>query len=261
MQAYHRDALETAVDVAESDEDILACILTGSLARGWERSDSDVDVIFVVTDEDYDRRRADWDLHYHHDDPCDHEDIYIDGKIVDVEFLEEVADHGSEPARAAFVGAEVEYSTDARISELLETIPVYPTENKSERIRTFYSQMEAYNWYVGEANTRSDAYLGHHTTAQLALFGGRLLLAHNETLFPYHKWFSRVLREVPEKPEGTMDVFDRLLEDGTPEAAEAFTTAIREYRDWETPEVGWPTRFLLDREWQWRDGQPALEEL
>jgi len=261
MRAYHREAVETAVDVARADEEILACILTGSVARGWERPDSDVDVHFVVTEDEYERRRREWDLTYHHFDPCDHEDVYVDGKIADVTFLEEVADHGSEPARAAFVGASVEYSTDPRIPDVLDRIPEYPTAEKVERIRTFYSQMKAYEWYVEQANVRDDPYLGHHTAAQLALFGGRLLLAYNETLFPYHKWFSRVLADIPEKPPGTMRRFETLLAERSAPAAEAFVTAIEDYRDWETPDVDWPTRFLLDREWQWRDGRPALAEL
>mgnify|MGYP000571883026 CR=1 FL=1 len=261
MRDHHESALAAAVADARDDDGFLACILGGSVARGWELPDSDVDVILVATDEEYERRRTEWDLQYYREDVTDHPDVYLDGKIVNLDFLREVAASGSEPARAAFVDADVRYTEDPAVPDLVEAAATYPEEHRRDRIETFYSQMEAYRWFVDEADKRDDPYLRHHAATQLALFGGRLLLAHDRTLFPFHKWFSRTLAEVTEKPEGAMDSFETLLDERTPEAAEAYATSIREFRDWETPEVGWPVRFLLDREWQWREGQPALAEL
>ncbi|WP_436927278.1 nucleotidyltransferase domain-containing protein [Halosimplex amylolyticum] len=261
MRDHHEEALAAAVADAREDDGFLACILAGSVARGWELPDSDVDVILVATGEEYERRRAEWDLQYYREDVTDRADVYVDGKVVNVDFLREVAENGSEPARAAFVDTDVRYTEDPELSELVDEIPTYPEAHRVDRIETFYSQMEAYRWFVDEADKREDPYLRHHAATQLALFGGRLLLAYNRTLFPFHKWFARTLRETPEKPDGTMERFEALLDERTPEAAEAYATVIREFRDWETPEAGWPVRFLLDREWQWRDGRPALEEL
>lgn len=261
MREHHRQALEYAVTEARDDGDYRACILAGSVAKGWELPDSDVDVILVATDEAYERRRAEWDLQYYREDVCDNPEVYLDGKVVSVDFLEEVADRGSEPARAAFEGVDVRYTEDPELPALVDDIATYPTEHRRDRIETFYSQMEAYRWFVDEAAKREEPYLRHHAATQLALFGGRLLLANAETLFPFHKWFARTLGEIDDKPDETMALFETLLAERTPEAAEAYAAAIRDHRDWETPEVGWPVRFLVDREWQWRDGQPALAEL
>jgi predicted nucleotidyltransferase len=261
MRADHREALEATVAETEDDDGLVACILAGSIAKGWERPDSDVDVVVVATDEEYERRYAEWDLQFYDVRETSHGEVPVDGKVVDVAFLEEVAERGSEPARAAFVDVEVRYTEDSEIPTLVDEVATYPTGEKTDRIETFYSQMQAYRWYVGEAEKRDNAYLAHHTASQLALFGGRLLLANDETLFPYHKWFPRVLAAVEDRPDETMDLFETLLAERTTDAADAFVTAIEDHREWETPEVGWPVRFLLDREWQWRDGQPALEEL
>jgi len=261
MRDAHREALEATVAETRDDDGFLACILAGSVAKGWERPDSDVDVVVVATDEEYERRLAEWDLQFYDVHETTHGKVPVDGKVVDVAFLEEVRERGSEPARAAFVDVDVRYTEDPEITTLVDDIATYPSEHRTDRIETFYSQMQAYRWYVGEAEKRDNAYLAHHTATQLALFGGRLLLANDETLFPYHKWFPRVLAGVDDKPDETMDRFEALLAERTTEAADAFVTAIENHREWETPEAGWPVRFLLDREWQWRDGQPALEEL
>jgi len=261
MRDHHREALDVAVEETKSNDEFLACILAGSVAKGWEQPDSDVDVVVVATDEAFERRRADWDLTTYEMKETSEGDVPVDTKIVDRTFLEDVAERGSEPALAAFVGTEVRYTEDPEITALVEEIPTYPTEEKTDRIETFYSQLQAYRWYVGEAAKRDNTYLAHQTATKLALFGGRLLLANDETLFPYHKWFPRVLAELDDKPPKTMDLFERLLDERNPDAAEAFVTTIEEYREWETPDVGWGARFMLDREWQWRRGQPALEEL
>jgi|AntRauTorcE11898_2_1112593.scaffolds.fasta_scaffold03581_2 predicted nucleotidyltransferase len=261
MREHHREAVDAVVEDVRADDEFLACVLTGSVARGWERPDSDVDFVIVTTDADYERRRSNWDLQYYREDVCDREGVYADGKIVDRAFLEEVAEHGSEPARSAFVDASVEWTADAAIKDTIEEIPVYPEDERIERIQTCYSQMQAYRWFVDEAAARENPYLRSYAATQLALFGGRLLLANDGTLFPYHKWLSRQLEEIEATPPRIVDRMETLVEAGTPEAADAFVEPIEAFRDWETPEAGWPVRFMVDREWQWRRGEPGLEEL
>ncbi|MFB6073976.1 MAG: hypothetical protein ABEJ89_03090 [Haloarculaceae archaeon] len=260
MYEHHREALDAVVADVREDADFLACLLAGSVAKGWERADSDLDVILVATDAAYERRRADWDLQYYREDVTDHPDVYADGKVVNRDFLREVADHGSEPARAAFLDAGVEWTADPEVPDLIDRIPVYPEDDRADRIRTFYSQMQAYRWFVDEAAKREEPYLRHHAATQLSLFGGRLLLAGARTLFPYHKWFARTLAETDDVPDGTVERMETLLADRTPEAADAFVEPIEDHADWDRPDAGWPVRFLLDREWQWRRGEPALEE-
>ena len=261
MHDHHEEALANTIQSASADCTCVACILVGCVPRGWARPESDIDVVYVVTDEEFSRRRKAAELQFYHHIKTAGTTVDVDGKIADRAFLEAVADGGIEPARAAFVDAELCYTEDHDLAAVLERIPVYPEDKRRERIRTFYSQMRAYRWYLGEAESRDDPYLRHHTASQLALFGGRLLLAHNRELFPYHKWFTRVLAEVPEKPPETMSLLNRLLRERTHTSAESFAGTIESFSDWDVPEAGWPVRFLLDREWQWRRGQPALEEL
>jgi len=260
MHDHHREALAAVLADVREDSAFEACILTGSVARGWARPDSDLDVVLLATDEAYERRRETWDLQYYREDVCDRVGVYADGKIVDRAFLEAVAERGSEPARAAFLEASVEYAVDPSVPDLLERIPVYPEGERTDRIETFYAQFQAYRWFLDEAADREDPYLRSYAATQLALFGARLLLAADSTLFPYHKWLSRTLAEVP-TPEGTLERMEHLVEEPTPATADAFAEPIEAFREWETPDAGWPVRFMVDREWQWRRGDPALEEL
>jgi hypothetical protein len=73
--------------------------------QGWARPDSDVDVTLIATDEDYARRVPTHDFWYLNRDLCDYPGGYVEGKILDMSFLRDAADHGSETARAAFVDA------------------------------------------------------------------------------------------------------------------------------------------------------------
>jgi hypothetical protein len=66
---------------------------------------------------------------------------------------------------------------------------------------SFYSQIIVYHWYIGEAEKRNDTYLTRRSAVDLVLFCGRLILAHNQMLYPYHKWFMRQLDKAPDKPD------------------------------------------------------------
>jgi hypothetical protein len=199
-------------------------------------------------------------FHYFNPDLCDYPGGYVDGKIVDLAFLVDVAEHGSEPARAAFVGAWIAYSRLPDLDELLRRIPVYPEHERQEKIRSFYAQLEALHWYVGEAEKRRDPYLMAHVVADLVLFGGRLILAHNRVLYPYHKWFVTVLSAAPAKPDNLIALAERLLAEPNKAHAEAFYDAVASFTDWDKPPEGWPVRFMHDSEWTWRNGRSPIAD-
>jgi hypothetical protein len=172
-----------------------------------------------------------------------------------------VADHGSEPARAAFAHAFVAYSRQPEVSDLVERIPVYPEHERRAKIQSFYAQVQAFQWYVGEAEKRRDPYLMMHVIADLVLFGGRMILAHNRILYPYHKWFMTELARAPEKPADLMDLIDRLLAEPSKAHADAFCECVLGFTDWDKPSENWPVRFMQDSEWNWRYGRrPPLAD-
>ena len=257
---HHQRAVERLIDRFKNDPNYLALIIGGSLVKGYGNESSDVDFVLIATAEDYARRLPARALTYYATDLCDYPGGYVDGKIVDVAFLEEVADRGSEPARAAFEKVIVAYSHLPQLEKLLQRITAYPEAGHAEKIRSFYAQLLAMQWYVGEAEKRNNTYLMMHVVSELVLFGGRLILAHNRMLYPYHKWFLRTLEDAPQQPDELMTLIDQLLRAPNKANADRFCEAILNFTTWESPPEGWPARFMQDTEWAWRRGNAAIAD-
>jgi len=89
---------------------------------------------------------------------CDYEGGYVDAKYVDRAFLEAVVERGSEPARSAFLGAIVAWSTDPSIDALVKMTVTYPEAGVEQRMARFLAQAQTAQWYVSEAAKRDDPY-------------------------------------------------------------------------------------------------------
>ena len=213
IRDHHQRAIDRLADAYRNDPRFLGLIIGGSIAKGYARDDSDVDFLIIATDEEFEERLTARDLFINRRDLCDYDGGFVDGKIINLAFLKDLAENGNEPSRAAFEGAFVAYSHVAGLDTLLQRIPVYPEAGHEERIRAFYSMAFIQHWLIHEAERHGNRYTLTRAASQLALFSGRLILAHNRRLFPYHKWFPRTLEAVPDKPDGLMQCFNELLDD------------------------------------------------
>ena len=101
MFPHHAQTIERLTTAFQSDPTVLALLLGGSIAHGFAKADSDVDVTIVLSSADYQRRQREGRLHYNNRELCTY-DGYIDGKYVDLDFLKLVAARGSDPIRYAF---------------------------------------------------------------------------------------------------------------------------------------------------------------
>jgi len=260
MFEHHRRTIDRLTKRFESDPNYLALLIGGSIAKGREKEDSDVDFMLISTPEECVRRAQTGNYQYYATDLCDYPGGYVDGKVVDLAFLREVADHGSEPARSAFAGALTAFSRLPELGEVLARIPVYQESEYAEKATSFCALVEGLRWFIPEAEKRDDRYLLLHAASDLALFGGRLILAHNRILYPYHKWFTWELERAPRKPEGFMAGFHALLSQPGRATAEPFCEAVLSYADWPRSPHGWPSRFIEDNEWNWRGRKPPIED-
>ena len=255
MLPHHQQTIDRLTAHFQADPAYVALIIGGSVVKGLARPDSDVDFMLVATPAEYARCIQQNAFQYFSRDFTDYEGGYVDGKVIDLAFLQDAADHGSEPARSAFNHAIVAFTHDPQITDLITRIPVYPEHNHIAKIKAFYAQLQAFQWFVGEAEKRGDAYLMTHAVAQLVLFGGRMILAHNRILYPYHKWFMTILRQAPDKPKNLMMLIDDLLAQPSKVRGDAFCESVLNFTEWPIPEEGWPVRFMHDSEWTWRNGK------
>jgi hypothetical protein len=260
IQAHHRRAIDRLVTEYQSDPRFSALIIGGSVAKACARPDSDVDFLIVATDDEFTQRRAQNDLFINRTDLCDYEGGYVDGKIISHSFLEELADKGNEPSRAAFEGAFAAFSHLPDLVALLNNICVYPEHDRDRRIKAFYTMAFMQHWLINESLRHGNRYTITRAASQLALFSGRLILAHNRTLFPYHKWLTRALESVEDKPDKMLSHIDALLENPDAKNANALFQSVRDFRDWGVSDIEAYTWFMTEVEWAWMSGTTPIED-
>jgi hypothetical protein len=260
MYPHHQATIQRVIEHFQNNPAFPAMLIAGSLAKGRGRPDSDVDIMLIATDDEYARRSAENNLTYFTMDFCDYPGGYIDGKIIDIGFLKDVAAKGSEPARSAFAGAYIAYSSLPELPDLLAKIPVYQEAQHLRKLESFYAQIQALQWYVGEAEKHQNPYLMMHVVSDLVLYGGRMILAYNRILYPYHKWFLAYVADAQQKPDNFMQLIKTLLEQPSKTNADQFIETLLNFTDWPKPSESWPMRFMLDSEWNWRYQSPPLED-
>jgi hypothetical protein len=258
MRPHHEDTVRRLVEHFADDPACLGVIVGGSVAKGLARDDSDVDVMLVVPDGVYRERFERNQLFYITAEFCDYPGGYIDGKYVDLAYLRAAAERGNEVTRAAFTGAFVAHSKIEGLDALVRAIAVFPADEKPDKIRSFYAQFECAAWYASEALRRDDRYLLTRAVGDFVLFGGRLILEHNDALYPYHKHLLTALRAVPDAPDGLCALIDALLERPSAENLRAFYDAIKAFRPWNEAGEMWQARYVKDTELAWLHGTPYV---
>jgi hypothetical protein len=63
--------------------------------------------MIFVSEEDYQKRFQTGGLHFFNTDLCNYEGGYVDGKYLSLNFVKQVLEKGSDPARFAFEGSQV----------------------------------------------------------------------------------------------------------------------------------------------------------
>ena len=92
------------------------------------------------------------------------------------------------------------------------------------------------------------------------LFGGRLILAHNRTLFPCHKRLLEFVELSPDKPAGFVPLAHALLAEPNRANMEKFCECIETFRDWNV-KADMLNRYVADTELTWRSRQPAITDV
>jgi nucleotidyltransferase-like protein len=261
MYPHHETTIQRTIAHFQDQPNIRALLLGGSVAHGFAAANSDVDVMIVVSDDEHARRLADRTTVFFSPELATYPDGYVDGKYISQTFLDQVERLGSEPARFAFADAQVLFSSIDQLGDQLARIARYPVEHKLDRIQRFLAQLHAWHWYAGEADRKQNAYLMTTACAKLLLFGGRLVLAHNEALYPYHKWFRAVLERVHDKPAQLLGQMEALSQRPGYAGAGAWYELITGFREWEGGATFWPNHFMQDSELTWLDGSSPVDDL
>jgi len=261
MHPQHSQTIQNVKEYFKRDPQVLALLLTGSIAHGFETPTSDVDIMIFLSEENCQKRFQTGQLTFFNTELSTYAGGYVDGKYVSLNFMKQVLEKGSEPARFAFEGSQVLFSKIEGFEQDICKIAEYPVVEKAERIKRFHAQLEAWHWYCGEALKRENQYLLGTSVNKLILFGGRLILAHNEMLYPYHKWFLKVLENAKDKPSDLMACIQALTESPAVENIEAFYEKVKTFQPWSANPYGWGAQFMLDSELNWMDGRTPVDDV
>lgn len=263
VRPHHRATIDNVTSTLEADESILALLLTGSIAHGFETDESDVDVAAVVSTETYRERSERGGLTFLDFDAATYEGGFVDGKYVDVDFMHRVAADGSEPARFAFADAVVLFSRVDGLDDVIASIVRYPIEGRDARVDRFVAQLMAWQWYLDQGVDKGSRYLITLAAHKIVLFACRVVLARNALLYPYHKWLLRVTESAADRPQGLMTTIDELLAVPTPTGAAAVCASVFDHFDIDADQVrrGWGEWFLRDNELTWMTGEPPVDDL
>ncbi|MBD0384880.1 hypothetical protein [Paenibacillus sedimenti] len=261
MKEHHKKSIDNLVRFLREDSNFLAIIIAGSIAKGIARDDSDIDTYLVVTDSEFNRRKTENNLFYFNGDVCDYPGGYIDGKIINYEFLESALRQGSEPTRASFMGAFVAFTRISGLESIIKQIPIYQEENRQKNLIDFYAQVLLYGRYFAiKAIEQNNHYLLSQSISNIVLFSGRMILAYNRILFPCHKSLMRVVEEAPEKPENYIKLTNNLLINPTKESISEFVDLISSYKDWGITFSQAVSIFINNNEWNWIDTTPPIQD-
>lgn len=261
MEKHHKESIEIFLDIYKKDPAILAILLGGSIAHGFAKPNSDVDVVLVVEENEYLKRKQEKKLAFSLWDICTYPGGYIDVKVVSIKFLQKIAEQGSDPARYAFKDNIILYSKNNYVHDLLGIVSVFPAHDKDTRRIRFASQLLAWKWYYSEAVSKQNSYLFYLSVQKIILFSCRLVLNENNMLYPYHKWLLNETFTAENKPAEFKESIFKLTEDHNIEFVNKFCEEVLAFVNLEEKSIDWPNQFLIDSEQNWLEHEPPVDDL
>jgi predicted nucleotidyltransferase len=242
-------------------DQVLAVFLGGSIAHGYARPDSDVDLLIVLTDEEYNRRKASGELLYYNPDLCTYSGGYVDGKFITEDYIRVVAERGNEPSRYAFKDCQEIFCREQRIQDQIAQASRFPDENRAKNAERFYAQLQAWKWYYSEGSKHKNPYLVGTAIQNIALYACRIILNHNRRLYPYHKWMLAEVEQAPIKPQAVIELINKLVINRRKEDLETLCQAIDTMGTTDQGPYDWPGHFLQDVETPWMRNEPYIADL
>jgi hypothetical protein len=257
---HHEDALERFVARAAADTDVLAVIVSGSLSRGTERADSDIDLYVVVTEERwadaFDRHR----LMYVEREGADYPGGYFDIKLATLSYLDDAAARGDDPVRDSFARARIAYSRVPDLADSLARIAVVPEEQWQKRMASHLAQARLHGGYfLVQGLTHGDDLLTAHAAVHLATAACRALLARDRVLYAGPKYLRSAVAALDNKPDGFDAAIAALVHEPTTARGRAVLELLESAADWPLSKEQTLSTFVLENELAWRYRQSPPE--
>jgi predicted nucleotidyltransferase len=248
---HHERALAAYVDSVRADPATVAVVAVGSVARGTERPDSDVDVYRVVQDDAFDAALARNRLSWIERQDADYAGGYVDVKLASPRVLAAAAESGDDPMRASFEGARIAFQRDLDLDPVLEAIAVRPEEGWEARVRAHVAQARIHGGYfLPQADEHGDAFLVQHAATHLALASARAAFAERRTLLRGPKYVAATLAAL-DLPAGFLDRWRHLVERPAVDTGVRMLVAVEDWLGTALDHDDTLSTFIRDNELAW----------
>lgn len=261
MYGHHEESLAIMKEYFAQREEVTALIFGGSVAKGCERPDSDLDGMVVVSQKEYEKRLKEGTTAEAIRGLCTYEEGYFDVKYMTKEYLADAAEKASEPTRSSFIKSRVLFSKDPEIAPIVARIPVFQKQEKEDKLLSFYSDFYL-NYYYFLKICRPEGYMRIHTVGEIIYSLYRMVLQEQEILFPSNRRLEETVAAVSAEAEELTRLGKRLAASQTEEDADAFVAQFRKMTTWQPPEdmSRMQTRYVEDYEQWWRNPRPLVNE-
>lgn len=261
MYPHHEESLKILEKYFREKEEVIALIFGGSVAKGCERPDSDLDAMVVLSQADYARRKEQNITAETIDGMCTYEGGYFDIKYMTRQFLEDAASHGSEPARNAFLDARVLFSDDPEIEGIVARIPVFQQAEKEEKMLSFYSDFWL-NYYYFLQGCKAEGYMRLHAVNEVIYSIYRMILQEHEVLFPCNRRLEETVARLSGECEKLVALGRKFASSQDMADGEAFFSHFRGITSWQFPKdiSAVLSRYTTDFEQWWRVPRPNINE-
>ena len=261
MYQHHLDSIEKLKEYFRGREGVVAVILGGSVAKGMERPDSDLDAMVVLAPAVYEKRRAAGTTVETIQGHCTYERGYFDVKYMTKSYLQEAADKASEPTRNSFIGARVLFSADPEIDGIVRRIPVFQRGERETKMKSFYSNFYL-NYYYFLKICKPDGYMRMRCISEIIYSIYRMVLQENEVLFPCNRRLEATVEALTNRPAALVDLGKRLAQTQSDEDAERFVNCYLQWTKYPLPADSSEilSRYTADFEQWWRVPAPLVAE-
>jgi len=224
---HHEQTIDAFTTSQSLRPEVLGLVVIGSVARGDERPDSDVDVYLVLTEDAYEASAESGVVAYVSKDGVAYDGGYVDVKLASPRYLADAADHGDDPTRASFDAGRVTLDRLGDLHGLVARMGRLPDQVWSARVRTYRAQLALYgDYFLPQAYGRDDRFLLQHSAVHASLAAGRCALARNRRLFRGQKYLAADLAGLPEQPEAFLASWWQVVEAPSPDTARNLIAVI-----------------------------------
>lgn len=261
MYKHHEESLQIMKNHYRVQKGVIAFIFGGSVAKGMERENSDLDGMAVVSQEEFEYREKHHSLTEVIQGKCTYEEGYFDVKYITKDFLKAAAQKGSEPTRNSFYRARVMFSDDPEIPELVTKIAAFQEAEMPDKMLSFYSDLMlnyGYYWKVCKA----DGYMKIRVASEIIYCIYRLILQENKILFPCNRRLEQYVWQCEDKPEKIVEKCRAFCESMDNALLEDIINSYHTWTKWKhNPDISVVSgRYQLDFEKWWYIPRPLIGE-